>query len=866
MAFNNYRSQLECYSKLLSSMGYNVLGLEINWIRRGEVAFIRYERNDKKGTKMSGGIKKIDSITNMAVFHDFEWEKSLNNENDSAAAFSTINILYGRNYSGKTTLSRILRAMETGELSDKFENPSFNVALADGMQITQTTLTNHGKKIRVFNEDFVRDNLRFITNPDDSIESFAILGDDNNKIEKEIEELESELGASEEGNQTGLYAEKIKATTVFEKTRQEHKIANDNLEKQLSNKATDREIGIKYKSERFGDQNYNIQKLKSDIQKVLDENYQPLTDEQLAQYENLISEKALHPIHPFQAPGINASILSDKAEALVTKKISDSDKIDELVKDAVLNRWVNEGRDHHKNKRDNCAFCGNPITDDRWAKLDKHFDEESEILEKDIDVLIARIDEEKNTVSSALTIDKSGFYSKFHEALDELDDTLKGTLNKHKKSLGVLTAQLKARKDNILNLISFERLDDATGDLAATWDSYEGIRQESDSFSSSLGKEQTIAKKALRLKEVSGHLVTIQYEEQRSSIEDLQRKYKEAEQEKRRTERDISQKEGVVVSKKRELNDEEKGAKKVNEYLNNFFGHQFLSLEAQKDEIPGEDSRRVRFEVIRDGKKAYHLSEGECSLLAFCYFLAKLDDVDTKDAKPIIWIDDPVSSLDGNHIFFVFSLLNEEIVSSGRFEQLFVSTHNLDFLKYLKRLSGKYLDTDGKQKDYQKGYFVVIRQDKTSTIEKMPKYLKKYVTEFNYLFHQIHKCAEIKVVDDTNYTTFYSFANNARKFFEIYLYYKYPDKGMTLETLRLFFGNERIPAIFTDRINNEYSHLCGVFERGSTPVEVPEMQTAAQQIIKRLKEDKDQYSALLNSVGLNEEPLEGIGATIESSQ
>ena len=203
----------------------------------------------------------------MAVFHDFEWEKSLNNESNNVAAFSTINILYGRNYSGKTTLSRILRAMETGELSDKFENPSFNVALADGIPITQTTLTNHGKKIRVFNEDFVRDNLRFITNPDDSIESFAILGDDNNKIEKEIEKLESELGASEEGNQTGLYAKKIKATTVFVKARQEHKIANDNLEKQLSDKATDRKIGIKYKSERFGDQNYNIQKLRSDIRK-----------------------------------------------------------------------------------------------------------------------------------------------------------------------------------------------------------------------------------------------------------------------------------------------------------------------------------------------------------------------------------------------------------------------------------------------------------------------------------------------------------------------------------------------------------------------------------------------------------------------
>lgn len=91
------------------------------------------------------------------------------------------------------------------------------------------------------------------------------------------------------------------------------------------------------------------------------------------------------------------------------------------------------------------------------------------------------------------------------------------------------------------------------------------------------------------------------------------------------------------------------------------------------------NSTKIRFEVMRDGKKAYHLSEGECSLLAFCYFLAKLDDIETRDSKPIIWIDDPISSLDGNHIFFIYSLLNAGIVSTGIFKQLFISTHNLDF-------------------------------------------------------------------------------------------------------------------------------------------------------------------------------------------
>lgn len=51
--------------------------------------------------------------------------------------------------------------------------------------------------------------------------------------------------------------------------------------------------------------------------------------------------------------------------------------------------------------------------------------------------------------------------------------------------------------------------------------------------------------------------------------------------------------------------------------------------------------------------------------------------------------------------------------------------------------------------------------------------------------------------------------------------------------------------------------MCGVFERGSLPVEVPEMKLAAELIIKRLKEDEDQYDSLLNSIGTDEPVIKG---------
>src|SRR5690606_14017939 len=96
-------------------------------------------------------------------------------------------------------------------------------------------------------------------------------------------------------------------------------------------------------------------------------------------------------------------------------------------------------------------------------------------------------------------------------------------------------------------------------------------------------------------------------------------------------------------------------------------------------------------------------------------------------------------------------------------------------------------------------------------------------------------------VDDKSYTAFYNFGNNARKFLELFLYYKYPDSTSPMDKMKKFFGNENIPAIFTDRLNNEYSHLSGILERGESVIEVPEMNKAAKLIIERIKEDTEQY-------------------------
>ena len=138
----------------------------------------------------------------------------------------------------------------------------------------------------------------------------------------------------------------------------------------------------------------------------------------------------------------------------------------------------------------------------------------------------------------------------------------------------------------------------------------------------------------------------------------------------------------------------------------------------------------------------------------------------------------------------------------------------------------------------------------------MPGYLKDYVTEFNYLFHQIYKCANADITADGNHDCFYNFGNNARKFLEAFLYYKYPNAKKYDDKLLHFFGDDALSSSLTDRINNEYSHLAGVLERSLMPIDVPEMKPAANFILRKIKEkDIDQYNSLLQSIGEQAEAI-----------
>ena len=134
----------------------------------------------------------------------------------------------------------------------------------------------------------------------------------------------------------------------------------------------------------------------------------------------------------------------------------------------------------------------------------------------------------------------------------------------------------------------------------------------------------------------------------------------------------------------------------------------------------------------------------------------------------------------------------------------------------------------------------------------MPEYLKKYQTEFIYLFHQLHKIKDANISDE-NDLTFYNLGNNLRKFLEAYLFFKYPSTKSTnnlKSRLYKFFGDDEASIILIYRIINEFSHLEEHMDRGMKPIDMPELQKSVRSVLEAIKrKDQDQYRSLRESIG-----------------
>lgn len=203
-------------------------------------------------------IKRLD-IANFGSFSGFHWKTSLR-EGQTISEFRRLNILFGRNYSGKTTLSRIFRSFEVGRMPENYQDPDFEIAVGS-QTLTREHVGSHHLDIRVYNTDFVSENLSFLVDSTEGeIKPFAIIGSENKKIEKRIRGIEKELGDAEQ--KTGKRYELGRRKQDYEDKKREAEKAESDLNNKLRRYAND-----EIKPNRlFGYPSYDIRAIKRDVE------------------------------------------------------------------------------------------------------------------------------------------------------------------------------------------------------------------------------------------------------------------------------------------------------------------------------------------------------------------------------------------------------------------------------------------------------------------------------------------------------------------------------------------------------------------------------------------------------------------------
>ena len=783
-------------------------------------------------------IKRID-IKDFGCYKDYRQHGKSGIGNDFNDG--RISIFYGRNYSGKSTYSKIFQSIELKQLPEKYGDIDFEIKLANQISIKSNEIATHALPIdcKVFNQRYIDDNI-YLHN-DNKLNSFQIsIGSDTNETLKKIEDIRL--------NELKPRNEKLsQIESDITKKQQKTKISKDSLDSKLRTTAS-KIKNLKNPSVVVGNK-YDIRDIKEEFEKhsghfpIL-----PLQDDDKAvaeleknveQAKIRILEKNINKPQKIDLvsfdKNFNFTLFLENMKKLLSKVVSVSNILDEYKNSPDKINWIKHGIDIHGENPEKCVFCGNSIDSDFIKNLKLAFSDELSSLENELALQNNTIKSEIQKLDSIPNINKEDYFNDSASDIQNINKDIKITIDNRKRVLETLESKILEKQRDIFSEIEINDLN---------WSDFSKIQVEIDSLYNDTIEQieqfedrKTKSIDFLRRYHLAKEFPVSEFTrlsqkvyQYQKDIEILNDEHNSLKKEKEKFENDISNLESSLKS-------EAEAVKRINMILQNSLAHSEMSLKSVDDE------EGIYFEVSRNEERAYNLSEGEKSLIAFAYYITRLESLSTEEkSKTILFIDDPVSSLDENNIFYIYNLIFC-LLEKKEFLQYFLSTHNLDFLKYTNRFSNK------------KDYYLIekIKEAENipskSYIKKLPNYLSNKVTEFVFLFEQIYRVAT-EDEDENNFSVFYNFPNNGRKFIETLLYFKYPDcNTKNNDKVINYFGGKNAP--FIQRINNEYSHGEDRFDRTRNPINTSEFKHDARIILNALyQNDPEQFKSFLNNSNL----------------
>ena len=303
------------------------------------------------------------------------------------------------------------------------------------------------------------------------------------------------------------------------------------------------------------------------------------------------------------------------------------------------------------------------------------------------------------------------------------------------------------------------------------------------------------------------------------------------------TSRKPAELEKKITDIEREIVEHRRPAEELNRELKAYLGHGELKL----------DVKDTGYALMRDGKPASDLSEGERTAIAFLYFLKSLEDKAFDQSQGIVMIDDPVSSLDANSLFSAFGYMKERTRES---HQLFILTHNFAFFRQVKNWFHHLKGQNKKDIAQRPGRFYSLiasfcNGERSAMISLIDPLLEEFESEYHFLFKQVYEVTN-STVPVTELAQYYGMPNVARRLIETFLAYRFPDcSGDLIKRFeRVNFDAAKKTRIL--RLLNTYSHSGGISDPEHDPSILAETREVMKEILELIqKVDEDHYRGMV---------------------
>jgi wobble nucleotide-excising tRNase len=732
-------------------------------------------------------LTKIKKIKNFGVFDNYTADATL-------PKFTKHNIIYGQNGSGKTTLSRLFSCLEKGEHP---EYPDLEYEIETESSLLKQKIIYSGQ-IRVFNSDFVKENIGDFDGP---IPHILIVGSENKVLAEEIKADRNTL------NERDKRLASITATTDIEE-KQKGKLFTE-----IAKTITEAISGSALRNYRKNNAEEDYAKLSGD--KII-------TEDELAVHRVTVKQEPMEEVDQLAPILIRsaedeiaaldlAATAAARAQTLLAKT-AQAAVIERLAENPPIAIWVEQGFHlHNANENKNCEFCDQPLPKDRLEALSNHFSIEDQKLKEALENERLSLEAILQSLLRSQFPDPLAIYSelrsKYNVAVNSYNAALQGLLFQLEQLDNALLEKLTLRTTVVeRNLAS-----DATP-LNSAIDNLNAIILEHNVKSKSFEREKEKSVSAIK----EYYLRSMKEE-----VNAFDSKLKKLETEKtllihggaglpdKRSLEAISL---SIADKRAKLSNAHIAAEYLSKHLGQFLGRTDLNFSHTQD----------GYLVFRHGKLAKRLSEGEKTAIAFLYFLERLKDQNFDLAQGVVVIDDPMSSLDSSAIYQAFAFLKNETSNA---KQLFILTHNFEFLKLLINWLERI-----KKKDGDKTYIMVLCAEKegsrSARLDSLDRILVEHQTEYQYLFKILYKFNS-----DGKIANSYHIPNLARKVLETFLEFQVPSKDDLYTKLKkIDFDEYKKTAIY--KFANDLSHFTG---KGFDPALVAETQKNVGYLLEMIK-------------------------------